>query len=80
MLPPTELESLFLSFVWLFQVPPTELEGLLLTNPAVADVAVIGRPDLVAGELPKAYVVVKADRQIAERELQEFVKGRQSDS
>jgi 4-coumarate--CoA ligase len=41
-----------------FQVPPAELEGLLLSNPRIADVAVIGiyREDL-ASEVPLAYVV-----------------------
>lgn len=42
-----------------FQVPPAELEALLLTHPAVADVAVIGRPDERAGEIPVAYVVAR---------------------
>jgi acyl-CoA synthetase (AMP-forming)/AMP-acid ligase II len=40
-----------------FQVAPAELEALLLTHPAVADAAVISRPDERAGELPVAYVV-----------------------
>lgn len=40
-----------------FQVAPAELEALLLTHPAVADAAVIGRPDERSGELPVAYVV-----------------------
>ncbi len=42
-----------------FQVAPAELEALLLTHPSVADVAVIGRPDERAGELPVAYVVAR---------------------
>lgn len=42
-----------------FQVPPAELEALLITHPAVVDVAVIGRPDERAGELPVAYVVAR---------------------
>jgi acyl-CoA synthetase (AMP-forming)/AMP-acid ligase II len=42
-----------------FQVPPAELEALLLLHPAVADAAVIGLPDEEAGEIPKAYVVLK---------------------
>lgn len=40
-----------------FQVAPAELEALLFTHPGVADVAVIGRPDDRAGEVPVAYVV-----------------------
>lgn len=43
-----------------FQVAPAELEALLVTHPLVADVAVIGRPDDRAGEIPVAYVVPRA--------------------
>ncbi|KAI1785720.1 phenylacetyl-CoA ligase [Ganoderma leucocontextum] len=41
------------------QVAPSELEGYLLSDPDVADAAVIGVPDEYAGELPRAYVVLK---------------------
>jgi 4-coumarate--CoA ligase len=41
------------------QVAPAELEALLLTHPSIADAAVIGRPEERAGELPRAYVVLK---------------------
>ncbi len=58
-----------------FQVPPAELEALLLTHPAVADVAVIGVADDEAGELPKAFIVLKPDASATADELQEFVKG-----
>ena len=44
-----------------FQVAPAELEGLLCTHPAVADAAVVGVPDEVAGELPKAFVVARGE-------------------
>jgi acyl-CoA synthetase (AMP-forming)/AMP-acid ligase II len=44
-----------------YQVPPAELEALLLTHPAVADCAVIPVPDEEAGEVPKAYVVLKGE-------------------
>jgi acyl-CoA synthetase (AMP-forming)/AMP-acid ligase II len=40
-----------------FQVAPAELEAVLLTHPEVADAAVIGKPDLEAGEVPLAFVV-----------------------
>lgn len=41
------------------QVAPAELEAVLLTHPAVADAAVIGIPEERAGEVPKAFVVLK---------------------
>ena len=43
------------------QVAPAELEALLLTHPAILDVAVVRRPDEEAGEIPKAFVVMKPD-------------------
>jgi len=44
-----------------FQVAPAELEAILLAHPAVADAAVIPSPDEVAGEVPKAFVVLRGD-------------------
>jgi acyl-CoA synthetase (AMP-forming)/AMP-acid ligase II len=58
-----------------FQVPPAELEALLLTNPKVADAAVIPVPDEEAGELPKAFVVLKPDQEATDSELMQFVAG-----
>jgi len=43
------------------QVAPAELEALLLTHPAIADAAVIPSADEEAGEVPKAFVVLKGD-------------------
>ena len=60
-----------------FQVAPAELEALLLTNPAVADAAVIGLPDAKSGEVPKAYVVKqKGSEGLSEEEVKDFVKGK----
>jgi acyl-CoA synthetase (AMP-forming)/AMP-acid ligase II len=42
------------------QVAPAELEAILLGHPAVADAAVIPSPDEDAGEVPKAFVVLKS--------------------
>ncbi|PYS90972.1 MAG: 4-coumarate--CoA ligase family protein [Acidobacteria bacterium] len=44
-----------------FQVAPAELEAVLLTHPSVADAAVVPSPDAEAGEVPKAFVVLKTD-------------------
>lgn len=42
------------------QVAPAELEALLLSHPAVGDAAVIPIADEEAGEIPKAFVVLKS--------------------
>ncbi|KAK2140241.1 hypothetical protein LSH36_1425g00001 [Paralvinella palmiformis] len=56
------------------QVAPAELENLLLTHPAVQDVAVIGKPDGMAGELPRAYVVLKSGVKATEEDIANYVK------
>ncbi|MCX7752996.1 MAG: 4-coumarate--CoA ligase family protein [Blastocatellia bacterium] len=43
------------------QIAPAELEAVLLSHPAVADAAVIPSPDEEAGEVPKAFIVLKAE-------------------
>jgi acyl-CoA synthetase (AMP-forming)/AMP-acid ligase II len=43
-----------------YQVSPAELEEVLLSHPAVADAAVVASPDELAGEVPKAFVVLRS--------------------
>jgi acyl-CoA synthetase (AMP-forming)/AMP-acid ligase II len=42
-----------------YQVAPAQLEAELIAHPAVADVAVVPRPDADAGEVPVAYVTLR---------------------
>ena len=42
------------------QVAPAQLEGLLLSHPEVVDAAVVPQAHPEAGEVPKAFVVLKA--------------------
>jgi acyl-CoA synthetase (AMP-forming)/AMP-acid ligase II len=56
------------------QVAPAELEALLGTHPAVAECAVIPRPDERCGEVPVAVVVRRAP--VDPRELIAFVAER----
>ena len=58
------------------QVAPAELEALLLGHPAVADVAVIPVPDPDAGEIPKAFVVIRSP--LTAEEVMAFVAERVS--
>jgi acyl-CoA synthetase (AMP-forming)/AMP-acid ligase II len=57
-----------------YQVPPAELEAVLLSHPAVTDAAVVPCPDEEAGEIPKAYVVLKEP--VAPEALMEWVAER----
>jgi acyl-CoA synthetase (AMP-forming)/AMP-acid ligase II len=57
-----------------YQVPPAELEAILLTHPAVADAAVIPSPNEEAGEVPKAFVVLKSE--VTPQALMQYVAER----
>jgi acyl-CoA synthetase (AMP-forming)/AMP-acid ligase II len=57
-----------------YQVAPAELEAVLLEHPAVAEAAVVGRPDEEAGEVPKAFVALAGDA--TEEEIMAFVAAR----
>jgi len=56
------------------QVAPAELEAVLITHPAIADACVIPSPDEQAGEIPKAFVVLK--NEATEKEIMDFVAAR----
>ncbi len=59
-----------------FQVAPAELEAILLSHPAIADAAVIPLPDEEAGEIPKAFVVLKPEADADDEEIMSFVAER----
>ncbi len=51
------------------KVAPREIERVLGELPGVRDVAVIGVPDEILGEAPKAFVVLEKEASLGEREL-----------
>jgi long-chain acyl-CoA synthetase len=60
-----------------FSVAPAQIEALLHEHPAVADVAVIAKQDEEAGEVPKAFVVLKAGHeQLSAEELVSWANGK----
>ncbi|XP_011044188.1 PREDICTED: 4-coumarate--CoA ligase-like 9 [Populus euphratica] len=56
-----------------YQVPPVELEHLLLSNPEIADAAVIPYPDEEAGQIPMACVVRKPGSSITEAQIMDSI-------
>ena len=62
-----------------FPVAPAEVESLLLEHPAVRDCGVIAKPDLAAGEIPCAFVVLRegfAPSNALAKQLRDFVADR----
>jgi len=59
-----------------YTVAPNELEALLLEHPEVKDCAVAGVPDREAGEIPKAFVVLKPGSTADGEALMDFLRTR----
>jgi acyl-coenzyme A synthetase/AMP-(fatty) acid ligase len=62
-----------------FPVAPAEVESVLLEHPAVRDCGVVAKPDLTAGEIPCAFVVLRegfTPSDALEKELCGFVADR----
>ena len=59
-----------------FSVSPAEVEAVLFQHPAVADCAVIGKPDAEAGEIPKALIMLRPGEDVTPEALMAFVESR----
>jgi acetyl-CoA synthetase len=64
-----------------YRIGPSEIEDCLISHPAVALAAAVGKPDPVRTEIVKAFIVLKRGRSPSDAlaaEIQEFVKTRLS--
>ena len=62
-----------------YRIGPGEIEDCLLKHPAIAQVAVIGIPDKLRGEVVKAYIVLKDGNQPSDKltaQIQDSVRKR----
>ncbi len=60
-----------------YRISPFEVESALQEHPAVAESAVVGKPDALRGEIVKAYVILAPGFQASDElavEIQDFVK------
>jgi long-chain acyl-CoA synthetase len=56
-----------------YSVYPREIEDVLYEHPAVKLCAVFGKPDTAAGEVPKAFIVLKQGTVASAEEIMAFV-------
>jgi long-chain acyl-CoA synthetase len=56
------------------KIYPREIEEVLAQHPKVKEVAVIGVPDEVRGEVPKAFVIVREGMSTDDKELRSFCR------
>lgn len=61
-----------------FNVYPQEVEAALSEHPAVGTAVVVGMPNDISGEVPKAYVIKTQGQDVTEGELVKFCKERLS--
>ena len=59
-----------------YSIYPRELEDILYEHPMVKFCAVVGKPDPIAGEIPKAYIVLKEGAIISAEEIMAFVNNK----
>ncbi|MGA2670883.1 MAG: long-chain fatty acid--CoA ligase [Dehalococcoidia bacterium] len=55
-----------------YTIAPAEIEAIIYEHPAVKECAVIGKSDTIAGEIPKAFVVLKEGCNVTGEEIMEF--------
>ncbi len=59
-----------------YTIAPGELESVLYEHPDIQECAVVGKPDQLAGEVPKAYVVLKTGHTSSQDDILDSCKGK----
>jgi OPC-8:0 CoA ligase-1 len=61
------------------QIAPAELEAILLKHPHIADAAIVPIPHDTAGEVPKAFVVVKTGETLSKQSISSWLSDQVAD-
>jgi fatty-acyl-CoA synthase len=57
-------------------ISPREIEEYLYTNPCIADVQVVGLPDVALGEEVSAWIRLKPEARLTEAEVKDYCRGK----
>ena len=63
---------------WYLQVSPVEVEELIQSLDGVSDAAVVAVPDVLSGEVPRAYVI-RSNSDVTEEGIHACMKGKSID-
>jgi long-chain acyl-CoA synthetase len=58
------------------KVFPSEVKDMMLVHPKIKDLVIVGIPDDLKGEVPKAFIQLKEGETTALEEIREFCKPR----
>jgi long-chain acyl-CoA synthetase len=58
------------------KVFPSEVEDMMINHPKIKDIVIVGFPDELKGEAPKAFIVLKEGERSSYEEIREYCKTR----
>ena len=58
------------------KVFPSEVEDMMIDHPKIKDIVIVGIPDELKGEAPKAFIVLKEGEKASDEEIREYCKTR----
>jgi long-chain acyl-CoA synthetase len=58
------------------KVFPSEVEDMMLAHPKIKDLVIVGIPDEVRGEAPKAFIQLKEGETATTEEIREYCRPR----
>ena len=59
-----------------FKVFPSQVEAVLVQHPAIKETMVLGIPDALKGEIPRAYVTLREGEHASPAELRDWLNDR----
>lgn len=58
------------------KVFPSEVEDMMINHPKIKDIVIVGIPDELKGEAPKAFIVLREGEALSHEEIREYCKTR----